>query len=56
MSKGALQPWYGVEQPSMSEYLGLAADILERIVVSQKFLTGLLEVGTHILYKKEKIS
>ena len=54
MSEGALQPWLGVEQSSMSKYLDLAADILEQIVVSPKFLTGLLEAGTHALYKKRK--
>jgi hypothetical protein len=42
MSENALQPWFGVDQSSVSKYLGLAADILGRVVISPKFLTGLL--------------
>ena len=51
MSEGALQPWLGVEQSSMSKYLDLAAG---QAAVSPKFLTGLLEAGTYALYKKRK--
>ena len=48
MTEGALQPWFGVDQSGVSKYLGLAADILERIVVSPKFLTGLLSMAESV--------
>ena len=45
MAEGAMQPWFGVDQSGVSRYLDLAADILERIVVSPEFLTGLLSMA-----------
>ena len=48
MTEGALQPWFGVDQSGVSKYLNLAADILERIVVSPKFLTGLLSMAESV--------
>ena len=47
-SEGAPQPWPGVEQSSMSKYLDMAADILRQIVVSSKFLTGLLDMAESV--------
>ena len=48
MTEGALQPWFGVDQSGVSKYLNLAADTLERIVVSPKFLTGLLSMAESV--------
>ena len=48
MAEGALQPWFGVDQSGVSKYLDLAADILEHVVISPKFLTGLLEMAESV--------
>ena len=48
MAEDALQPWFGVDQSGVSKYLGLAADILERVVITPKFLTGLLEMAESV--------
>ena len=48
MAEGAMQPWFGVDQSGVSRYLDLAADILERIVVSPEFLTGLLSMAESV--------
>ena len=44
MAESALHPWFGVDQSRVSKYLGLAAYILEDMVISPKFLTGLLDM------------
>lgn len=48
MAEDALQPWFGVDQSGVSKYLGLAADILERTIITPKFLTGLLEMAESV--------
>ena len=48
MSESSLQPWFGVDQSGVSRYLDLAAGILERIVVSPEFLTGLLSMAESV--------
>ena len=41
-------PAWTMDQSGVSKYLNLAADILERIVVSPKFLTGLLSMAESV--------
>ena len=48
MAAGAMQPWFGVDQSGVSKYLGVAADILEQIVASPEFLTGLLSMAESV--------
>ena len=56
MAEGTMQPWFGVDQSGVSKYLDLAADILKRIVVSPKFLTGLLSMAESVDEITEPVS